>query len=94
VLKSFYKNVRPWGFWKPVHDKLLAEDPSLKRNKDFGRDIFNIVIGIIAQTTLVILPMYIIFRQQTPIYISVVILVICVFLLKKFWWNKLDEKLD
>ncbi|MGG5485754.1 sodium:solute symporter family protein [Gaetbulibacter sp. PBL-D1] len=94
VLKSFYKNVRPWGFWKPVHDKLLAEDPSLKRNKDFGRDMFNIVIGIIAQTTLVILPMYIIFRQQTPIYISVVILVICVFLLKKFWWNKLDEKLD
>ncbi|MCF1192304.1 Na+:solute symporter [Mangrovimonas sp. AS39] len=94
VLKSFYKNVRPWGFWKPIHDKLLAEDPTLKENKDFGRDMFNIVIGIIAQTTLVILPMYIIFRQQTPIYISIVILAVCVFLLKKFWWNKLDEKLD
>ncbi|WP_418511193.1 sodium:solute symporter family protein [Corallibacter sp.] len=94
VLKTFYKNVRPWGFWKPIHEKLTAENPDFKKNKDFGRDMLNVILGIIAQTTLVILPMYIIFRQQTPIYISVAILIVCSILLKKFWWNKLDEKLN
>ena len=94
ILKDFYKNVRPWGFWKPIHEKLTAENPNFKKNKDFGRDMFNVVIGIVAQTSLVILPMYLIFRQSTPVYISLVVLVICVFLLKKYWWNTLEEKLD
>ncbi|ULC60890.1 Na+:solute symporter [Flaviramulus sp. BrNp1-15] len=94
VLKTFYKNVRPWGFWKPINDKLVAEDPNFKKNKDFGRDMFNVVVGIVAQTVLVILPMYIIFRQSMPIYISLAILVVSVLLLKKYWWNKLEEKLD
>ncbi|WP_225035119.1 sodium:solute symporter family protein [Winogradskyella sp. SM1960] len=94
VLKDFYKNVRPWGFWKPIHDQLAAENPNFKKNTDFGRDMFNVAIGIISQTALVILPMYLIFRQETPIYISLVVLVICSILLKKFWWNNLNQKLD
>jgi len=94
VLKNFYKNVRPWGFWKPVHDKLLADGEDVKKNDGFGMDMFNVVVGIVAQTTLVILPMYLIFRQSTPVYISLAILIVCVFLLKKFWWSKLNEKLD
>ena len=94
ILKTFYKNVRPWGFWKPIHEKLALENPSFKKNSDFGRDMFNIGVGIIAQTALVILPMYVIFRQNTPIYISLIVLVICFFLLKKYWWNTLEEKLD
>jgi len=32
ILKNFYRNVRPWGFWKPVYDKIAAEDPSIVRN--------------------------------------------------------------
>jgi len=91
VLKAFYKNVKPWGFWKPISDKLIAEDPNFKRNKEFGRDMFNVSIGIIAQTVLVIIPMYMIFRQTTPIYIALVILVVCIILLKKYWWNTLNE---
>ena len=91
VLKAFYKNVRPWGFWKPIYDKVIAEDPSFKKNEGFGMDMFNVVVGIVAQTTLVILPMYLIFRQETPIFISIAVLAVCIVLLKKFWWNKLKE---
>ncbi len=94
VLKAFYKNVRPWGFWKPIHDKLAAENPDFKKNSDFGRDMFNIGIGTIAQTALVVLPMYIVFRQSTPVYITLAILVVCLFLLKKYWWNTLEKALD
>jgi len=91
ILIAFYKNVKPWGFWKPVHDKILAENPNFKKNESFGLDMFNVVIGIIAQTTLVILPMYLIFHQSIPVYISIAVLVVCLFILKKYWWNRLEE---
>src|SRR5690606_3263236 len=94
ILKEFYKNVRPWGFWKPIYDKLKAEDPDFKSNQHFGRDMFNVAIGTVAQTTLVILPMYLIFKQSTPLYITLAVLVVCIVLLKKFWWNKLNEPLN
>lgn len=94
VLKSFYKNVRPWGFWKPIHDKLILEVPDLKKNSDFGIDMFNVTVGIIAQTALVILPMYVVFRQGTPAFVALAVVIVCLFLLKRFWWNKLNEQLD
>lgn len=94
ILKSFYINVRPWGFWKPIHDQIIEDYPQVKKNTKFGRDMFNVVIGIIAQTALVILPMYLIFRQNTPVYILIGVLIICIYLLKRFWWNTLNEKLD
>ncbi|MCI0696605.1 Na+:solute symporter [candidate division KSB1 bacterium] len=30
VLKKFYKTVRPWGFWKPVHVLVITEDRNFK----------------------------------------------------------------
>ena len=86
--------MRPWGFWKPIEEKILKENPDFKKNKDFKLDMFNVFIGIIAQTALVILPMYMVFRQQLPTVILVVVLIICGYLLKKYWWDKLEEKLD
>ncbi len=94
VLKSFYKNVRPWGFWKPIHNKLMLENSDLKKNSDFGIDMFNVVVGIVAQTALVILPMYIVFRQGIPIIIAVGVIIVCTYFLKRFWWNKLNEQLN
>ena len=94
ILKKFYTNVRPWGFWKPIEEKILAENPDFKRNKDFKMDMFNVFIGVIAQTALVVLPMYMVFRQQLPTIVLLGVLIICGYLLKKFWWNKLEEKLD
>ena len=57
ILMDFYRRVRPWGFWGPVLKKVLAEDPGFKRNKDFPRDMFNIVVGIVWQVSLVVLPL-------------------------------------
>ncbi|MEN1785208.1 MAG: sodium:solute symporter family protein [Bacteroidota bacterium] len=94
ILKTFYKNVRPWGLWKPIHEALEQEGTVLKKNVDLGKDMFNIVIGTIAQTALVVVPMYLVFRQTTPLYIAIAIVILCGLLLKKFWWNTLDNKLD
>jgi Na+/proline symporter len=94
VLKAFYKNVRPWGFWKPIHDKVVAEDPSFERNKNFKRDMFNVAIGIIWQTALVIFPIYIVLMKTVPTVISIGIVVITSIILKKTWWDNLprDDK--
>lgn len=91
VLKQFYKQVRPWGFWKPVHEMVIAEDASFVANKRFKLDMFNVVIGIIGQTCLTILPMYFILWMKLPLIITVILLAIIVLILKKTWWNRLED---
>jgi Na+/proline symporter len=91
VLKSFYTTVRPWGFWAPVHRLVVAEDPSFVGNKRFKLDMFNVVLGIIAQLCLTILPMYLILNMQTPLWITIAVLAVIVAVLKKTWWNKLED---
>jgi hypothetical protein len=91
VLKNFYKTVRPWGFWKPIHNQVVAEDPTFQPNKRFGLDMFNVVVGIIGQLCLTILPMYIVLGMQLPLFVTIVLIVIIVLILKRTWWNKLEN---
>ncbi len=91
VLKSFYKTVRPWGFWKPVHAIVAAEDPSFQPNRRFKLDMFNVVLGIIAQCCLTLLPMYIVLWKKLPLLVTIIILAIIVVILKRTWWDKLEN---
>jgi Na+/proline symporter len=91
VLKKFYRNVRPWGFWKPIHDKVVAEDPDFVKNTNFKRDMINVVIGIIWQTALVIFPIYIVLLEGVPTIISIAVAIVTTLILKKTWWDKLPR---
>ncbi len=91
TLKQFYRTVRPWGFWKPVHAWVVAEDPSFLANKNFKLDMFNVAIGIIAQLCLTILPMYFILSMHAPLFITLAVLAVIVVILKRTWWNKLEN---
>jgi len=91
VLKNFYSTVKPWGFWQPVHEMVLIDNPSFEANKRFKLDMFNVVLGIIAQLCLTILPMYVVLWMKLPLLITIVILVIIIAILKKTWWNKLED---
>jgi len=91
VLKQFYKTIKPWGFWKPIHEKVMREDPSFVPNKQFKLDMFNVVLGIIAQCCLTILPMYIVLWMKMPLLVTVILLVVIGMILKKTWWNKLEN---
>src|SRR5262249_59255 len=33
ILMSFYKTVNPWGFWGPIREKVLREDPAFEPNR-------------------------------------------------------------
>ena len=89
VLKKFYSQVRPWGFWKPIHDKVVKENPQFKKNTDFKRDMVNIVVGIIWQICLIALPIYIIIKEEVPAITAFIILFITSLVLKKNWLDKL-----
>lgn len=91
TLKTFYKTVRPWGFWKPIQDLVITEDPEFQVNKGFKLDMFNVVLGIIAQLCLTILPMYFILSMHTPLLITITVLAIIVCILKRTWWDKLED---
>jgi hypothetical protein len=91
TLKSFYRNVRPWGFWGPIHKIIAKEDPTFAGNKNFRRNLLNIVLGMIAQLCLTLLPMYIILWLKAPLLLTVALLTIIILILKRTWWDRLNE---
>lgn len=91
TLKAFYKTVKPWGFWKPVHEMVVAEDPTFEPNRRFKLDMFNVVLGIIGQCCLTILPMYVVLWMKLPLLITVLVLAVIILILKRTWWNKLEN---
>lgn len=91
VLKKFYSTVRPWGFWKPVHEMVMAENSAFEPNKRFKLDMFNVVLGIIAQCCLTILPMYLVLWMKLPLLVTIIVLAIIILILKKTWWDKLED---
>jgi Na+/proline symporter len=89
VLKDFYKTVRPWGFWKPIVEKIKAEDPGFEPDTDCGRHWFNVIVGIIWQVTLVTLPVYIVIQNPRGIVGTLAVLVATTVILKKSWFDHL-----
>ncbi len=94
ILVDFYKKTRPWGFWKPIFEKVQKEDPGFKRNTNFSRDMFNVLIGVIAQTALVLIPLYLILHKNIPFLFALGVLVICIIILKKNWWDHIKKEAD
>jgi Na+/proline symporter len=91
VLKNFYSRVRPWGFWKPVYDLVIKENPEFKRNKNFKRDMFNVLTGVIWQFTLVVIPVYFVIKDYKSMWIAAFVLVVTTVILKYNWYNKLEK---
>jgi SSS family solute:Na+ symporter len=91
TLKKFYKTVRPWGFWNPVHRKVVQDDPAFQGNRDFWRDMFNIIVGVTWQISLMVFPVFLVLREWTPFYVSTGIMIVTSVILKFSWWNKLKD---
>lgn len=89
VLMKFYKNVRPWGFWKPIREKVMKEDPGFEANKDFGRDVVNVITGIVWQMSLVVLPIYLVIHNYKAFWITLGIIAVTMTILKFNWYDRL-----
>jgi SSS family solute:Na+ symporter len=91
VLKSFYSNVRPWGFWGPVYKQLKAEDQSFQKNNDFYLDMMNCVIGIVWQSSMILLPIYFIIRDYPKATVALVVFLVTTTVLKFTWLDRVRK---
>jgi Na+/proline symporter len=92
LLKRFYRQVRPWGFWQPVHELVVREEPNFEKNRDFARDMVNCAVGTVWQLMLVTTPLYLVFRNMTGFWISVLVLLSTSIFLKVFWYDHLEAE--
>jgi hypothetical protein len=91
VLKSFYRTVRPWGFWAPVLADLRRDDPAVMPNRNFVMDMFNVAIGILWQLSLMVVPMCLVLRQwRTGAWMAAVLAVTSV-VMKFTWYDRLEK---
>ena len=91
VLRDFYLKVRPWGFWGPVHAAVVADHPEIEANKDFRRDMVNVVIGIVWQTGLVAIGILIVLEDIGALAVAVGVVIVTSALLKVNWYDKLED---
>ena len=92
VLKEFYSSVRPWGFWEPIYQKVLAENPAFKKNRNFKRDMMNCSVGIAWQMSMVVMPIYLVIREFVSMSIAFVVFAATTVFLKIYWYDKLEEE--
>ena len=89
VLKKFYRTVRPWGFWNPIYQQCVAEEPNFQPNRDFSRDVLNLAVGLVWQTSLVTAPIYLVIQHWWELWISLGVGVVTSIILKFNWYDKL-----
>ncbi|MGN6511709.1 MAG: hypothetical protein ACTHLD_19750, partial [Chitinophaga sp.] len=85
------KQTNPWGFWGPIKKEVEAEDPGFVPNKDFKRDMINILTGIVWQMAQVVIPIYFMVRENYQLLGWTLIFIATTWMLKKNWWNRLKD---
>jgi len=91
VLMTFYQNVRPWGFWRPIKDKVIKINPEFNPTNTLPRDAFNIVIGMTWQISLVVLPIYLVIKEFESMLVALTVMLFTSWVLKKNWYDKLED---
>lgn len=91
VLIAFYLKVRPWGWWKPIHDKAVLKHGSVAVNRDFKRDMINVVVGIAWQTALTSTGVFLVIQDWTSVVISTFVIIATSIFLKLNWYDKMED---
>ncbi len=92
VLKTFYRRVRPWGFWGPVLAKVRQDDPSFQPNQDFWRDMLSVAVGIVWQTSLVAFPAYLVIQKYDAALTALASVTVATLILKFTWYDNLEAR--
>jgi len=91
TLGRFYRRTRPWGFWKPVRETLTAQGRPAAENREFKQDMINVAVGIVWQTSLVAMPIFLVIRHWTGTVLSLLIIAATTVFLKRNWYDRLQD---
>ncbi|WP_299398819.1 sodium:solute symporter family protein [uncultured Gelidibacter sp.] len=94
TLKAFYANVRPWGWWKPVYNALQKDNSAVDQNKDFVSDMLNCVVGVVWQSSMILLPIYFLIRDFPKTWMALLVFGITTIILKFTWLDKVKKYKD
>jgi len=92
IIMAFYRKVRPWGIWKPVHDKVVAADPDFVNPSSGRRDALNSLVAMMWQVPLWTVPVFLVFRNLQGLWISIAVFAATSFFLKKNWYDKMPPE--
>ncbi|MGH7573734.1 MAG: sodium:solute symporter family protein [Longimicrobiales bacterium] len=92
VLKNFYVQVRPWGFWGPIRDQVLREQPGRVPNRNFARDMFNVGIGMVWQTSMTASGIFLVLEDFAALSICVGLVLATSLILKASWYDRLEDE--
>jgi solute:Na+ symporter, SSS family len=90
ILKRFYRTVNPWGFWGPIRERIVQEDPNFQPNHNFSRDATNVLVGIVWQLCLTALPIYLVLQNWSWVVGIIAALVVTTVFIKFNWYDKLE----
>ena len=71
---------------------MVALYPDFQENRNFNRDMVNVVVGTIWQTCLVLLPMYVVLLKWSRAAVVVGLIAVTSWILKKNWYDLLDKE--
>jgi len=89
TLKSFYTNVHPWGWWKPVRDYYSEE--KIEKNNEFWLDMFNCIIGIVWQSSMILLPIFLVVRDYSKTWTTLAVFLLTSLILKFTWLDRVKK---
>ncbi|CAL4866345.1 hypothetical protein MMA231_00585 [Asticcacaulis sp. MM231] len=92
VLKEFYLKTRPWGFWGPVLTALRHDQPDAQPNRDFARDMFNSIVGVIWQTAITASAIFLIIREMDKFWWTLGLVALCSVVMKFTWWDRMRDE--
>jgi Na+/proline symporter len=89
VLLSFYRTVRPFGWWKRIKKQLPAE--TITKNEGAFRAILNTLLGMIAITGYYLFPMYLTGHWHETAFLLLGMAIVCSVILYFTWYKYLPS---
>ena len=94
TLIKFYSAVHPWGFWKPVHEKVLQANPNFVSENMMKYDLFNMGVGAASIFALNVLPFYFMLHNWHMVGILGFIFLTTAVILYFTWYKTLPNDED
>jgi Na+/proline symporter len=91
VLIKFYTTVRPWGFWGPIREKAMKIDTAFAAEISAGRDLLNVLVGVVWQMTFVFIPILLVMKAFKWMIIAIIVTIVTSLFLKKNWYDRLND---
>ncbi len=92
VIRRFYENTRPFGFWKP-YKKYLPPDIRRNMEKEHKYDLLSLPFILIAQVTLYLMPMQLIIHTFATFWITFGLFLTGLAGIYWFWYRNLPPAL-